>query len=550
MRAGEGKFSMRFDCKHCWPGVARFAAGMSMIWSAAIGAAQVLPALKPDLSVANMYSQRSLPTTPFQEADYFIVNSEPAAWNQGSVSDAAYDGAGIATKDFSELVPESGDVTLENRLLDLEMRLTELQDENELFRNRLELHSVEDDARTMAVPTFLDEQKSLAIAPGESTVAVKEEKKEKEKQWYEKMKVRGYAQFRYNRIGETNPDLVNIQGDQSIGANRSFLLRRARMVFSGDINDHVSYYIQPDFASGVGGPNFLHFLQIRDFYADIFLDSEKEYRIRFGQSKIPYGFENLQSSQNRIPFDRADPVNSGLVNERDLGAIFYWAPSEIRERFKYLVDSGLKGSGDYGVFSFGAYNGQTANRSELNDGLHLVSRLTYPFQFANCQIFEPGISGYTGTYNITRSAGISGGDEFVDRRGAISFVLYPQPLGLQGEYTWGEGPELNATNTAVTSGSLQGGYLQVFYKADNVGMNGRKGTLIPYARVQSYDGGRKHETNSPNYHIRETEIGSEYQFSKALELTVAYTWSERTFPVIPHQQEKGELVRMQLQWNY
>ena len=550
MRAGEEKFSMRFKCKHGWPGVVSFAAGISMIWSTAIVTAQVLPDLRPDRSVANTYSQRLHSTTPFQDAEHPIVSSEPAAWIQGSVSSSDSDVAGIVSTDFSELAPEPEHVSLEDRLLDLEMRLTELQEENELFRNRLELRSLEDNALTTAVPTLLDEQKSIATAPGELTAAVKEEKKEKEKQWYEKMKVRGYAQFRYNRIGETNPDLVNIQGDQSIGDNKSFLLRRARMIFSGDINDRVSYYIQPDFASGVTGPNPLHFLQIRDLYADIFLDAEKEYRIRVGQSKIPYGFENMQSSQNRIAFDRADAVNSGLANERDLGAIFYWAPSEIRDRFKYLVDSGLKGSGDYGVFSFGAYNGQTANRSELNDGLHLVSRLTYPFQFANGQIFEPGIGGYTGTYNITRSAGIGGGDGFVDRRGAISFVLYPQPLGLQGEYTWGEGPELNATSTSVTSGSLEGGHLQVFYKADNVGIHGQKGTLIPYARIQSYDGGRKHETNSPNYRIRETEIGSEYQFSKALELTVAYTWSERTFPVIPHQQEKGELVRMQLQWNY
>ena len=82
------------------------------------------------------------------------------------------------------------------------------------------------------------------------------------------------------------------------------------------------------------------------------------------------------------------------------------------------------------------------------------------------------------------------------------------------------------------------------------GFCGRAGTLIPYARVQRYDGGRKHETNSPNYRIREAELGCEYQFSKALEFTLAYTWSERTFPTIPHQQEKGQLVRMQLQWNY
>lgn len=493
---------------------------------------------------------RSVVASPIQQVGLSLPDDDSPDWMNDESDNAPAEVPEILLTNFDETPPAPREFSVEDRLLELEQRLSEQQRENELFRNRLGLSSsIEvDSPRTAAVPPPLEDLVFGAAAPDKLPAPVTE-KKEKEKAWYEKMRIRGYAQFRYNRIGETNPRLVNNQGDQSIGDNRQFLLRRARMIFSGDINDHVSYYIQPDFASGVTGPNPLHFLQIRDFYADIFLDSEKEYRIRVGQSKIPYGFENLQSSQNRLTLDRSDSVNSGLVNERDLGVMFYWAPSEIRERFKYLVESGLKGSGDYGVFGFGVYNGQTANRTELNDGLHLVARATYPFQFANGQIFEPGLSGYTGSYNVTRSAGIGGGDQFTDQRGALSFVLYPQPLGLQGEYTWGEGPELNATNTAVQSGSLEGGYFQIFYKWDEVGFR-RQGTLIPYAKIQRYDGGRKHETNSPNYRIREAEVGVEYQLCKALELTVAYTWAERTFPVIPHEQEKGELVRMQLQWNY
>jgi hypothetical protein len=39
----------------------------------------------------------------------------------------------------------------------------------------------------------------------------------------------------------------------------------------------------------------------------------KEYRVRIGQSKVPYGFENLQSSQNRLSLDRNDALNSAVV---------------------------------------------------------------------------------------------------------------------------------------------------------------------------------------------------------------------------------------------
>jgi hypothetical protein len=90
------------------------------------------------------------------------------------------------------------------------------------------------------------------------------------------------------------------------------------------------------------------------------LSFDTKFRLRVGQSKVPFGFENLQSSQNRLTLDRNDALNSAVANERDLGAFFYWAPSKIRERFAMLVKDGYKGSGDYGVFAFGVYNGQTS----------------------------------------------------------------------------------------------------------------------------------------------------------------------------------------------
>jgi hypothetical protein len=89
------------------------------------------------------------------------------------------------------------------------------------------------------------------------------------------------------------------------------------------------------------------------------LSFDTKFRLRVGQSKVPFGFENLQSSQNRLTLDRNDAL-SAVANERDLGAFFYWAPSKIRERFAMLVKDGYKGSGDYGVFAFGVYNGQTS----------------------------------------------------------------------------------------------------------------------------------------------------------------------------------------------
>ena len=68
------------------------------------------------------------------------------------------------------------------------------------------------------------------------------------------------------------------------------------LVFSGDINDYVSLYLQPDFASSVSSSiDNQNFAQLRDAYADLAFDKKHEYRIRAGQSKVPFGWENLQS---------------------------------------------------------------------------------------------------------------------------------------------------------------------------------------------------------------------------------------------------------------
>src|SRR5690606_649180 len=109
-------------------------------------------------------------------------------------------------------------------------------------------------------------------------------------------------------------------------------IRRARVIFFGEISPFLSIYLQPDFASAVD--DGLNFGQMRDWYADVFLDRDKRFRFRVGQSKVPYGWELMQSSQNRLPFDRTDGINSAFVNERDLGAFFYFETPEVRRRFK------------------------------------------------------------------------------------------------------------------------------------------------------------------------------------------------------------------------
>jgi Phosphate-selective porin O and P len=371
--------------------------------------------------------------------------------------------------------------------------------------------------------------------------------------WYEKLKLRGYTQLRYNFRGAVyNDKLINEQADRSLGGNGGFLIRRARLILFGDVHPRVSVYLQPDFASVIGEQ--LGVATLRDWYADIFLDDKKEFRFRVGQSKVPFGFENMQSSQNRLPLDRNDALNSALKDERDLGVFFYWAPSHIRARFKHLVDSGLKGSGDYGVIAFGAYNGQTANRIELNKVPHVVARATWPFALGN-QFLEVGGGGYYGRSTITLGSRPDGAkvtsatedNTFTDARANVSVVWYPKPFGISFEYNIGVGPQLGkVNNTLVNSNFLYGGYAQLMYKIDEP-----LGTvaLIPFARGTMYDGGKKFVTNAPYYRVREVEFGVEWQVNKAVEVVLAYLVSDRTSDKT-YASEYGHWGRVQLQFNY
>jgi hypothetical protein len=368
--------------------------------------------------------------------------------------------------------------------------------------------------------------------------------------WYENIKLRGYMQLRYNRLLETNPDLGCEQCDRSWGNNGGFFFRRIRMIFFGQIHPRVFLYIQPDFASSASATG-LHFAQIRDAYFDVGLDKKNEFRFRIGQSKVPFGFENMQSSQNRLPLDRHDAMNSAVSNERDLGIFFYWAPKKIRDRFSMLVRDGYKGSGDYGVFGFGAYNGQLANRPEMNNSQHLVMRLTYPFEYKG-QIFEPSIQAYTGMFTIDKSqvsAGVSHRPDltYTDKRIAVTSVLYPRPVGFQAEYNWGVGPEYNKFTNTIESAPLQGGYVTF-----NARLPYKDQLIYPFVRMQYYEGGKKHERDARSYRLNEYEFGIEWLPYKNFEIVAMYTFSSRRYEDGQKTDNKqvGSLLRLQFQVNF
>jgi phosphate-selective porin/polyhydroxyalkanoate synthesis regulator phasin len=465
----------------------------------------------------------------------------------------------------------------------------------------------------------LTEEEGDLLAKGRNMEQEAQKKKEK-KSWYNNNNIRGYVQNRVTTMQSGDegavlwPDSTGSFGDDRSGSGggNNFRIRRARIIFSGNIGDHLGYYIQPDFASSAGSGGSNNVAQLRDAYGDIFIDKEQVHRFRVGQSKVPFGYENLQSSSNRLALDRADATNSAVRDERDTGVFYYYTPKDVQNLFKEINDAGLKHTGNYGMFGIGSYMGQGANQNDLNDNWHNVARFTYPWKTASGQIFEAGIQGYRGKYvrstapyyqtgnlsgNIndtissTETANsstslltsssfqysgafkskdgrmiarpgmdIDDRNGFKDERIAVSFRMYPQPWGLEGEWNWGTTPGLDMSENKVKNKSLHGGYIQGSYFAKDVTLfNTNIGTVIPFVKWQYFDGYNKAEANAPRNKVNDWEIGAEWQIAPEVELVAEYHIMKRTnmttggaFNALEgsYRTFDGQALRLQLQYNF
>ncbi|KQM13119.1 porin [Sphingomonas sp. Leaf24] len=417
-------------------------------------------------------------------------------------------------------------------------------------------------AQTAAKPSVMAAAPATTPAPvaaepaAPTQVAAAPARPSREK-WYDRIRLRGYTQLRLNEIisgDRTAPDgIARLRSvhDSGIGDDTGFTFRRIRLVLQGDLGDRVSFYLQPDFATAVSnqsvGERREGFLQLRDAYFDAFLDTDKRFRLRFGQSKVPFGWENMQSSSNRLTLDRSDAINSGVPSERDIGVVAYYTPQQVDDIWERLTKDGQKLFGNYGAFGIGVYNGQGINREEANDAVMAVALATWPFEIGGKQVLEVGASGYTNRVQPEiRTGGVSP-VAFADDRIGLHAILYPQPFGVQAEWNWGRGPEYDPVLRDITTRSLYGGYVQGTARVRRSPV----GPFMPYVRWQTYRGGWKAAVNAPRLETDEIELGIEFQPVPALELTLAYARMERAEADERRSgRAEGDVIRTQLQLNY
>jgi hypothetical protein len=201
--------------------------------------------------------------------------------------------------------------------------------------------------------------------------------------------------------------------------------------------------------------------------------------------------------------------------------------------------------------AIGAFNGQTANRPEVNNNQHVVAHVTYPFAVRS-QIIEPSVAAYSGRYVVTsdqRSTGVKGRADwnYADQRVLTTLALAPKPFGLLAEYNVGRGPEYNPQRDSIETQRLHGGFVTATYMLKHRGQ-----VFLPFTRWQVYDGGKKHERDARSYTVNDIEVGVEWQPNPAFELVAEWYRGDRRFEdkTRPRNQQAGQLFRIQAQFNY
>jgi phosphate-selective porin OprO and OprP len=205
--------------------------------------------------------------------------------------------------------------TVEERLLQLETRLSAITEENAALREKL--------GEPSPIPvTIAGKEKSLSIG--------------------------GYLQLQAE-AGDSP--------DARFPAEDRFLLRRARLTLKGSLVENLDFVFQSEFGSGSLGTNTGNRAQLSDLYV---IWNKFDYaNVTLGQFKTPYGYEQLMSDTKGLLIERSLP-NDRLTLSRQVGAML--SGEIIEDRLNY---------------SAGLFNGNGVNNGgNDNDQFAYVGRLT------------------------------------------------------------------------------------------------------------------------------------------------------------------------------
>jgi len=208
-------------------------------------------------------------------------------------------------------------------------------------------------------------------------------------------------------------------GDGGGIANNSFLLRRARYITEGQFAKFYTFQFVPEF-----GGNTVNIMD-----ANIGINFDKSFALKFGKFKSPVGLELLQSDAWTFFDERSLATN--LVPNRDIGV---QASGDV-----------LNGTLNYtaGVFG-GVPDGANSGNTDFDNEKDLVGRLFYsPFK-SDADSFLQGLSfGISGSTGREKTA--SGRTAGYKTDGQQTFFAYSATTIADGQ-TWRIAPQLDYRN--------------------------------------------------------------------------------------------------------
>jgi len=357
---------------------------------------------------------------------------------------------------------------------------------------------------------------------------------------FESVSVKGYMQIRYNDLYNSQPSIPSPEGE-------GFVLKTLNISVSSRIHERLFVFFQPDFAGGIGENK--HVARLSDAYSDIYLDKNDVFRLRVGLSRVPFGYEHLQSGKHRLGLETSEACTNTWSNGRDLGMLLVWTPANRQEIFQTI--STMKGTGDYGVFAIGLVNGRQTNTTDNNKNKHLIARFCYPF-YLKKQLIEASVQAYIGKIrlsekNLTNMVKTNSQQEYEDKRVASTLSIYTNPIGVRAEYTVGKSARFNAMTDSIELANLYGGYLLV-----NTQLSMGRQRIYPFIQYSYYSGGRQHARDAQNIHLTNWECGIEWHLNKHIELTVIYSDKAQTSDdtSMKNHRINQKCVRMQIQTHF
>jgi phosphate-selective porin OprO/OprP len=177
-------------------------------------------------------------------------------------------------------------------------------------------------------------------------------------------------QMRYTH--ELPDDAVKLAGTESAGDGKgSFRIRRAKLKFEGwAFRPWLQYEVQTNWP-GISSANLANYLEDANINWDV-TKGKKQFMVKFGQYKVPFGLQELTSSGSQQFVDRS-LVSNAYFRGRDTG----------------LTVWGVLGANKF-EYRAGIFNGNGLTRSANdNDKFQMNARVT----------FQPNGASPLGTYS-------------------------------------------------------------------------------------------------------------------------------------------------------